>query len=179
VGSSQILETNARVVATTNRDLEEAVKQHRFRPDLFFRLNVIPVRVPPLRERKEDIPALVQEFIRRHAVHEVTFADEAIEKLMGHDWPGNVRELEHVVERACAEHDVPELKAKHVVIKPVKGLKTAPAGKKEICSIRDMEKEVIENALEHFDGHQERAAERLGITSRTLRNKIKRYEIGR
>jgi len=179
VGSSQILETNARVVATTNRDLEEEVKNHRFRPDLFFRLNVIPVTVPPLRKRREDIPALVQEFVRRHAVGEVAFSDEAITKLVEHDWPGNVRELEHAVERACAENDACVLKPKHVVLRTAPVPRTVPAEKAEICSIRDMERDAIENALKHFGGHQERAAESLGITSRTLRNKIKRYEIGR
>jgi DNA-binding NtrC family response regulator len=176
VGSSQILTTNARVIATTNRDLEEEVRRHRFRSDLYFRLNVVPVMVPPLRERKEDIPGLAEEFVRRHASEERTFSEEAIEKLVGHDWPGNVRELENIVERACAENEERVVRPKHLVIRPVRASRGTSGG---IRSIRDMEKSAIESALEYFGGHQERAAESLGITSRTLRNKIKRYEIRR
>ncbi len=172
VGSSRTLVTSARVVATTNRDLEQEVKERCFRKDLYFRLNVIPVMVPPLRERKEDIPALARAFVGMYGMTDATLSDEAVNRLMEYDWPGNVRQLENMIERACVMTDAMVLGPEHLVIQAV-GSIAVHGGR--LRSIEDMEREAIEAALEHFAWHQERAAASLGITSRTLRNKIRRY----
>src|SRR5258708_3858845 len=104
VGGNRTIKVDVRVIATTNRNLEHSVDRKEFRQDLFFRLNVVPIHVPPLRERREDVPYLAEDFMRRfgrkHGVHVRGFSDDALKLLSGHDWPGNVRELQNVVERA-------------------------------------------------------------------------------
>jgi two-component system, NtrC family, response regulator AtoC len=102
IGGVKPVKVNVRILAATNRDLEAEVKAHRFRKDLFYRLNVITLRIPPLRERIEDIRPLVDLFIRRYAVHDVIISDEVMEVLEAYDWPGNVRELENTVRRLVA-----------------------------------------------------------------------------
>src|ERR1044071_7225619 len=115
VGGSRTIKVDVREIATTNRNLEQSVEKKEFRQDLFFRLNVVPIHVPPLRERREDVGPLAEEFLRRfgrkHGVHVRGFSDEALKRLSEHSWPGNVRELQNVVERAvilCGESSVLE-----------------------------------------------------------------------
>src|ERR1051326_1785050 len=115
VGGNRTVKVDVRVIATTNRDLEKSVERKEFRQDLFFRLNVVPIHVPPLRERKDDVPDLARQFMqrfgRKHGVHVRGFSDEALKRLSEHSWPGNVRELQNVVERAvilCGESSVLE-----------------------------------------------------------------------
>lgn len=171
VGSSKTIGTSARIVATTNRNLEEEVRRHTFRRDLYFRLSVVPIRVPPLMEHTEDIPALAAEFIRIHGSPGMTISQGATCKLMEYDWPGNIRQLKNMIERACVLTDVTILQAEHLVIEPIDAAVHSPA----LRSIEDMERDAVRTALSHFCGHQERAARSLGISSRTLRNKIRRY----
>ncbi|MBN1345975.1 MAG: sigma-54-dependent Fis family transcriptional regulator [Phycisphaerae bacterium] len=182
VGSSVTQQVDARVLATTNRNLVEWVSRKRFREDLFYRLSVLPVVVPPLRERLEDVPALVDCFLDRIARREgrepVSFADEALDLLLDYEWPGNVRELENVCERAavlagnrCIEADA---------IRPWLAM-AAPSAAARQKSYRpghileDMEREAIERMLSQFNGHRERTAKALGIGVRTLGLKLKRW----
>lgn len=169
IGSRFPKSIDVRVVATTNRDIKKYVEEGKFREDLFYRLNVFPILVPPLRERKEDIPVLVGHFLRKFAKGmDVSVSDEAMEFLKSRNWKGNVRELENVVARACILSDYSQIKLSHVKDED---------GKKEIkpSSVREMEMKLILETLTSLEGNRTRAASILGITVRTLRNKINEY----
>lgn len=187
VGSSQSRRADVRVVATTNRDLLAEVKAQRFRHDLYFRLAVVPIEVPPLRARKEDVPTLVRHF-QAHAEQRLNMpvcrlAPSAERLLSDYHWPGNVRELENVVTRASvlyAGRDVSaEDLAPWLLDRPATSLESmtetrAPANV-EVTRLEDMERRLIEATLEHFDGHREKSAQALGIGLRTLTNKLRQY----
>jgi two-component system response regulator PilR (NtrC family) len=188
LGGVDTIKVDVRVVAATNVDLRRAVEEGRFREDLFYRLNVIAIQLPPLRQRKEDIPALVQHFVDKYARENnkgvETVTPEVLQVLMDYDWPGNVRELENVIERAvvlCTSTRIgPELVPEHVrknpsfqvphVVMPADGI-----------SLKDVtvayERQWIESALEAAGGVQKRAAELLRIKPTTLNEMIKRYDI--
>jgi two-component system, NtrC family, response regulator AtoC len=193
VGGNRTLKVDVRVIATTNRNLEQSVEKKEFRQDLFFRLNVVPIHVPPLRERREDVPYLAEEFMRRfgrkHGVHIRGFSEEALKVLSGHNWPGNVRELQNVVERAvilCNESGV--LEPEHLGItkpsgaasnsapatQPLAG-QTGPATEPGMPSLAEMEKRHILATLDHCKGNRTHAAKLLGVSIRTLRNKLHEY----
>lgn len=181
VGSGQSIKVDVRIVATTNRNLEEEIVAGRFRQDLFYRLNVIPLTLPPLRKRPNDIPMLVDHFIRKfntenhREVKGVT--EKSMKLLLGYHWPGNIRELENYVERAVVlcksdriiETDLPG----HLALGELARHKTGSG--EDILPLADMEKLMILRALETFDGNRTKAAEALGITTRTLRNKLHEY----
>ncbi|MBI4578004.1 MAG: sigma-54-dependent Fis family transcriptional regulator [Planctomycetes bacterium] len=185
VGSNETLRVDVRVVATSNRDLAEAVRQHRFREDLYYRLNVIRVEIPPLRERPEDIGPLARHFVGRFSAREgrpeMSIEPEVFHRLRNYRWPGNVRELENVIERACLLFAGPVLLPEHVA----PGLREdLPVATQEAIghrlagmSIEEMEKVLIKDTLDRFDGHQVRSAEALGIGVRTLRTKIKKWRL--
>jgi DNA-binding NtrC family response regulator len=169
IGSRLPKTVDVRVVATTNRDLRKYVEEGKFREDLYYRLNVFPIVVPPLRERKEDIPILVGHFLRKFAKGmDVRVSDEAMEFLKSRNWKGNVRELENVIARACILSDYSVIKPAHVKDEDEK---------KEIkpSSVREMEMKLILETLTSLEGNRTRAASILGITVRTLRNKINEY----
>jgi DNA-binding NtrC family response regulator len=182
VGGVKGIEVDIRVLAATNRDLHEAVKAGDFRADLFYRLNVMPVHLPPLRERKEDLVPLCAHFLgkimRKHGREGMGLAPETMERLAGHDWPGNVRELENTLERMVlmAESDVlgPELVPTEMEASapPERGssLKEKVAG-----LTRSTERQLIVEALEKTAQNRTRAAALLGISRRALQNKIKEY----
>jgi DNA-binding NtrC family response regulator len=183
VGGTEEVEVDVRVVAATNRDLAREVREGRFRDDLFYRLNVIDIRIPPLRERREDVPLLAQEFVDRLS-HELGrevagISDEALRILMDHDWPGNVRELENAIERALvtcksgvlAAEDLAFLRA---AAAPAHDLKL-PAG----LSLQDLEREYVALTLQRTQGNVKAAADALGIDRSTLYEKIRKYEIPR
>jgi len=191
VGSSQSRRTNVRVVATTNRNLQAEVASARFRQDLFFRLAVVPLAVPPLRERRDDVPLLVEHFARASANrlgrHPCELAPDALELLVHYHWPGNVRELENLVTRASvlsAGRTVTASERRSCLIDPVAG-GAGPAGSCQTAAeedtlavgtrLDDMERRLIEATLEHFGGHRAKAAQALGIGIRTLTNKIRQY----
>ncbi|OCC14295.1 Response regulator of zinc sigma-54-dependent two-component system [Dissulfuribacter thermophilus] len=175
VGSSEEIDVDVRVIAATNRDLRKMVEEERFREDLYFRLNVFEITLPPLRSRKEDIPKLIEFFKSKYALRDVRFSKEAVDVLMKYSFPGNVRELEHIVQRTITL-------ARSNVIRPSDlpqevriGEKTAHGPLKE--RLEAMEKEMILNALQEANWVQTRAAEQLGISERVLRYKIERLGI--
>jgi DNA-binding NtrC family response regulator len=185
VGSSQSRRADVRVIATTNRDLTGEVLAGRFRQDLYYRLNVVPIEVPPLRRRPEDVPLLVDHFLAQ-AAHRLgrprcELSADALALLTGYHWPGNVRELENLVTRASVlgqgralaadELRMWLLEPTHMVASPTDVSGTITVGMK----LEDMERRLIEATLEHFDGHRARAAQALGIGIRTLANKLRLY----
>ena len=175
LGGTTTIPIDARMVAATNRDLESRVKEGQFREDLYYRLNVIQLALPPLRERPEDIALLAGHFIQRYrertgsGVSGITA--EAVERLQSYRFPGNVRELENLIERAMILADGSELQPRDFPIgEPVS--RTPRRG-----TLRDMEREAIVEALHRHEGHRQNAADELGITRRTLLNKIKEYDL--
>ena len=183
LGATQALTTDVRVLAATNRDLVEMVRQGMFRDDLFYRLNVIRVVVPPLRERREDIPALAEHFLARSAGklnRELRLSAEAVERLLRYPWSGNVRELENAIERATilargatvSPDDLPPHVAAGLELGP------SPALPRQI-TLAEAERIHILQTLERFGGNHSSAAEALGIGRTTLWRKLKEYGIER
>jgi two-component system response regulator HydG len=182
VGESLPVKVDVRVIAATNQDLRLAVQQKRFREDLFYRLNVVPLRVPPLRERREDVPLLAAAFLERQAKRtgqRRTLAPDALEKLVAYDWPGNVRELENMIEQAAALSASAEIRAEDVLLEhappapAVDGRPPTLAG-----AVDDCERRVIEAALQRCHGDLGQVARELAISSTTLWRKMKRHGIG-
>jgi two-component system response regulator HydG len=182
VGSVKRVPINVRILAATNRDLERAVAQGTFRRDLFFRLNVLTLRLPALRERRQDIPLLVAhilERIGRDAGIEKTVSDEALKALLNYDWPGNVRELENSLERACALSSAHEIQLRDLPTQiygapiDLMGVSQPTNG---IVPMAELEKQTILNALTQVNGDKMLAARLLGIGKTTLYRKLKEYE---
>jgi DNA-binding NtrC family response regulator len=184
VGGTSEIQVDVRVIAATHRDLAAEVREGRFRDDLYYRLNVINVRLPPLRERREDIPLLAQEFLDRLS-HELArevggISDEALRVLMDHDWPGNVRELENAVERALVTCKAGVLTAEDFAfLRPGAPADRAGLGLPPGLTLQEVEKHYITATLQRTQGNIKAAAEALGIDRSTLYEKIKRYEIAR
>jgi two-component system NtrC family response regulator len=181
LGSNQALRADVRIVAATNHDLDALMKEGKFRADLFYRLNVIPIAVPPLRKRKEDIPLLVDFFIKKYGEREGKkiqgITREALNALVAHAFPGNVRELENVVERAVvfAERDVLGISDVPLVLRETAEADTGPAGDSLLDKVRRLETQEIRQAMRESGGVKSRAAKALGITERMLAYKIKTY----
>ena len=182
VGNPSPLSVDVRVIATTNRELKEEIKQGKFREDLFYRLHVVPIFMPPLRDRKDDIPLLADHFLRKYCEENgreiVGISDEAMNKLMAQDWPGNVRELENHIERAVVLCRDETLIEKHFQFER-EGLEKVGSFKLDGMSpgvtLREMEKQLILSTLEAENNNRTRASEILGISVRTLRNKLNEY----
>jgi len=185
IGDTSEREVDVRIIAATNQDLKQAVSDKRFRNDLFFRLNVIQIHVPPLRERMEDIPLLVKNFTRKFSEKYkktmATIDPEVFEHFMSYRWQGNIRELENVVERAVLLADGDNLKISNLPEDLLyqgedwKGLFRAPLTLKE--ARRRLEREIIQQTLLKTGGDKKRASKFLGITLRALQYKIKEYKI--
>lgn len=189
VGSEEIIQVDVRIVAATNRDLETEVAEGHFREDLFYRLNVMPLTVPPLRSRLDDIPLLADYFLKRYTEKNRKpvkgFTPLAMDMLVKYDWPGNVRELENAVERAVilltGEHITEKQLPLNIVRKypdhaelPT-SLSEPPDGTR---SLEEIEKEAILATLKATGGNKSECARRLGVTRKTLHNKLKRFGIG-
>jgi len=172
VGGNQPIKLDFRCVAATNKNLETLIEQGTFRPDLFYRLNVFHMEIPPLRDRREDIPLLVDHFVRKFSLAMskkiVSVAPRAMQILQEHSWPGNVRELENAVERAMVVAQEPELREQDFTLK----LQHNGA---EGRTLDEMERAHILRVLEECSGNQTRAAQVLDIDRVTLYNKLKRY----
>jgi DNA-binding NtrC family response regulator len=183
VGGDRDVKVDVRVIAATNTDLVRAVGSGRFREDLLFRLNVFPIHVPALRERREDIGELAQHLLARSAreLHRPVplLADDARAQLEAHAWPGNVRELQNVLERAVILHDAPVLHAEHVALaapgaRPPGEVPAAPV----LRPLADVERDHVLRVLEACGGHRQKASEVLQIGRATLFRKLKEYGIG-
>ena len=187
VGGTHTIQTDVRLVATTNRNLAQCVADGTFRQDLYYRLSVFPIMVPPLRERREDIPLLAFRFASRAAAEAGKpfsgIAIDALELLRAHDWPGNVRELQHAVERAVILAGGPTLETQHFAALVPGGMRrpagTAGHGGGAVAALpprsldlAELERDAIAQALRVCDGNRTRAAELLGIDIRTLRRKL-------
>ena len=197
VGSTSEISIDVRVIAATNRDLDKAVAENAFREDLYYRLNVIPILVPPLRERPEDIPLLVNHFLKKYAgaagrsilrVHK-----ESINSLCGYEWPGNVRQLENTVERAVALETTDELHIELPVERPKARAAAATAGQPGLREngsdsilpegvgmetyVAGIERALLQNALNQSNGVQTKAADLLNISYRSFRHLMKKYEL--
>jgi DNA-binding NtrC family response regulator len=179
VGSNQRLPLEARIIAGTNQHLEGAIARGTFRKDLFFRLNVVSIKLPPLRDRKNDIPPLVHHFIDRYAgtsggIKDVSY--DAMSRLMSYDWPGNVRELENCVQRALALGTGPEIQVRDLPSNLVYAMQNE-SGKRRFSTLREIERDAIRQALEMSGGDRLRAAKLLGIGKTTVYRKIKEYDL--
>lgn len=178
LGGEEPIKVDVRILAATNRDLKKAIAENRFRKDLYYRLNVISIHVPPLRERKEDIPLLAEAAIRKYCAElnkeMVKISPSALKLLMDYDWPGNVRELENIIERALVIGQGKEI-----------GENDLPFSRKEMGperfprSLKMMEKMHIERILKETDWNISKAARELDIDRQTLYNKMEKYEIQR
>jgi transcriptional regulator with PAS, ATPase and Fis domain len=180
IGGSGVISVDVRVIATTNRDLAQMVREGAFRQDLFYRLRIVPLTLPPLRERRDDIPLLIDHFIEKYqpgrSGDKPCFSDSAMETLLKWPWPGNVRELENAVERALLLRggDVmgPELLLLETDMTEVPG---ESAARLVGMTVRELEERLICQTLKHVNQNRTHAAEMLGISIRTLRNKLKEY----
>jgi DNA-binding NtrC family response regulator len=180
VGGKEPIPIDVRIIATTNRDLKQAVSEGAFREDLFYRLNVIPLRLPRLRDRTEDIPLLITHFVQKHSLRcgreAPHISQEVMQELKNYEWRGNVRELENVIERTILLHRNNLLLPEHLVIDEMSESRRAHVeGSEQTCSVREMEKALILKTLNELGGNRTHAARSLGISIRTLRNKLNEY----
>ncbi|MBN1551969.1 sigma-54-dependent Fis family transcriptional regulator [bacterium] len=187
LGSTDVIKVDVRVITATNRDLEKAVSEGRFREDLYYRLNVIPIFIPPLRERKDDIPLLIEHFMKKFTTENkkqyLRFSDKSMAHCMRYDWPGNVRELENAIENAVVlaegdtilPEDLPLTIFANVSMDITKGFLTSddPYRKK----IERAERAILNEAINQANGNKSKAAKKLKISLRTMRYKIKKYNL--
>jgi two-component system response regulator PilR (NtrC family) len=191
VGGLEELQADIRVIAATNQDLGKAIAEGRFREDLYYRINVIPIALPPLRERREDIPLLAEHFVTKYTEQmekAITgISHEAMELLLAHDWPGNIRELENVVERAVALEPTPAILPDSLppAIRGEMSLRPAAGGVDPLpesgfdleAHVKQIERGYIAEALKRAGGVQVKAAELLGMSFRSFRYYVKKYNL--
>jgi len=189
LGGTESIPVNVRVIAATNRNLEEALTEGRFREDLYFRLNVLPIRIPPLRERKEDIPLLLEYFVKKSCQENsrqlMKISDEAISSCMNYDWPGNVRELENAVENAVVLGEGDLILPEFLPLTVYSDFNTS-LHKNLFSELGDdsfrkkieyAERMIIKDSIDKADGNKSAAAKNLKISLRTMRYKIKKYRL--
>jgi DNA-binding NtrC family response regulator len=181
LGSEAPLKVDVRVVAATHRDLPELVRQGRFREDLYYRLDVVSLSLPPLRERRQDIPLLVDHFLRRlssrHGRGPVAVDPEALRRLLGYDWPGNIRELQNVLERAVLLAEQGVIGPEHLAttVRPSAAALPEPAETPLLRGLEDVEREHVARVLAATRGNREESSRILGISRRTLTRMIQRW----
>jgi two-component system NtrC family response regulator len=181
LGGTRSIEVDVRVVAATNRDLQQLIAEGTFREDLFYRLNVVPLTIPPLRKRQADIPPLVAHFLEKFGAGERTISPQAMEALVRYQWPGNVRELENTIERVTilSHSDVIEADDLPAEVRAGAG----PSGAGTRCfvlpesglDLEETELDFIRQALERAGGNVPKAAKLLGLTTKTLEVRMERY----
>jgi len=186
IGSKTTMRVDVRIIAATNRDLEQEVEEGRFRADLFYRLNIFPIGLPPLRNRREDIPLLVTHFVQKLAkktgVRIINVSKNALQQLMNYSWPGNIRELEHVIERSMLLADDGVIREIYLPAKKENGPRKNAVMEFIAKTIEENERDHILNTLKYCKGKisgNYGAAEFLGVPPSTLSSKLKRLGIGR
>ena len=185
VGGTKTLKVNVRVIASTNRDLRQSVLKGDFREDLYYRLNVFPIEIPPLRERGTDILLLADHFLKRymrkHGIQLEGFSEDSKSALMAHRWPGNVRELQNTIERAVILSNGQKFILPNMLnltsSTAVPAIKTATFAEEPLTNLETVEKHHILRVLEAMQGNRTKAASLLNISTRTLSNKLKQYAI--
>ena len=181
LGSTRPVRVDVRIIAATNRNLEEAVRDGIFRTDLFYRLNVVPIHLPPLRERREDIPLLVERFIaefsRAYGVEPKRVTPEAMNRILEYDWPGNIRELQNAIERAFALSSEPEITLTDLPPAVLRGEDTVRNKDTVggVLPLEEVERQSIVAALQRSGGNKNKAARLLGIDRQRLYRKIEKY----
>jgi DNA-binding NtrC family response regulator len=181
VGGNDLVKVNTRIISATNKDLEDAVKKGEFREDLYYRISVFPIKLPPLRERKEDIPFIAAHFLTKYAAEEgkeiEDLSPEALELLMAYHWPGNVRELENAIERAVVLATPPEIAAADLPasIRSLGEKKIYESDNKLSNWIEKLEEEALRQALLECEGNISQTAKKLGIGRATIYRKAKKY----
>ena len=187
IGGKSPIKVNTRIIATSNRNLDEAVKNGTFRQDLYYRLNVVNINIPPLRDRMDDVMVLTKHFVKKYSeLNDIPLkpvSKEAETKLMNYRWPGNVRELENTIHRAVLLSTGDEISADAVILDDISAV-VNPAPEGEVMSggefvgntLANMERNLIIDTLKHTMGNRTIAANILGISIRTLRNKLKQYQ---
>jgi DNA-binding NtrC family response regulator len=182
VGGRKPVPVDIRIIATTNRRLKDHMTSGKFREDLYYRLNVIPLNIPPLRERKGDIPMLVEHFIRKHSRGGnqplPRMSQDTIQHFLQYDWPGNIRELENMVERWLVLYQGGFLTTSHLFLNEGAAVLPPASLGKPSMSVREMERALIMETLQAMNGNRTQAAKVLGISLRTLRNKLREYQGG-
>lgn len=180
LGSNRTRQIDVRVIAATNVDLRAALEGGRFREDLYYRLNVMPINIPSLRERREDIPALAQHFMAKYGNGKQRLSAGALDKLLANDWPGNVRELENVIERSLLLASGEELQANEIRIdmgpksrQPASEPSFLPSG----MTLDEYEQSILKEALKRANGNKSQAARLLGITRNALRYRLSQIGI--
>ena len=182
VGGSRSVPMHARVVAISNVDLKKAVSENKFREDLFYRINVVPFTIPPLRERQSDIPLLVEHFLEKYChlnnQDKKKISNAAMTQLVNNEWKGNIRELENSIERAVLISGGPELLPEHLFLDTADtaGQPHSAISMQAGMTVKEMERQLITKTLEEVNDNRTHAAELLGISIRTLRNKLKEYQ---
>ncbi len=186
VGGTNPIKVDVRLIAATNADLEKAVANDKFRADLFYRLNVIPIYLPPLRKRKDDVPLLVAHFLKKYNERVASSAQKSISKeamdvLIGYTWPGNVRELENVIERAVILEETSEIRVESLPDKLRSGEPTRSSliTDRAQVTLEELEREYLLKVLEDTNWQKKRASSILGINASTLYRKIQRYNLDR
>ena len=183
VGGRESIPVDVRVIATSNRDIKKRIRENQFREDLYYRLNVIPLKISPLRERKEDIPLLAEHFLQKHRRENnkpvMSIDESTVSLLKKYNWPGNIRELANIMERAAILCTEDTLLPAHLFFEDDAEM-DGDGSSKPLSNFRgtihQMEKELILQTLEEQNGNKTRAAESLGISIRTLRNKLTEYQ---
>jgi len=178
VGGTTHIKVDVRILAATNRILEDEIRKGAFREDLFFRLNVVRITMPPLRERRDDIPLLAMHFLEKYTALNskqiFSFDSDAIETLVAHNWPGNVRELENAVERAVVLCPAATISPAYFP-RSIRSLSSASASAGNALNLLETERNLLQRALEKTDWNQTRAADVLGISRKQLRTKMKHH----
>jgi DNA-binding NtrC family response regulator len=189
IGSNATLSVNVRVIAATNQDLQEFVRKGRFREDLYYRLSVFPIKIPPLRDRKDDIPLLVDFFLnqlKRDFNKDLTVGQHTMERLQNYDWPGNVRELQNCLERAAILSHDGDIRSEHVALTALRDVSSGDLEKLRLTGrMRDVvekarcviEKQMITESLDRNGWNKSRAAKELDVNYKTLLSKMKQYDI--
>lgn len=181
VGSTQVIKVDVRLIAATNKDLRKEVQKENFREDLLYRLQVVPINLPPLRERQEDIPLLVEYFVEKFSQKmkkpKKAISHQAMEKLCQYSWPGNVRELQNTIERAIVLSDRETIELDDLFPSSHYSAHQEESDPAGIKTLSEMEKEHIIRTLHLLQGNKSKAAESLGIDRKTLRAKMKKYDI--